>query len=158
LIESNSPGIIGADQGSRRFEIQTNAARQALANRVSDYEKYEESKPYFQQAKDWAGEHRYSIVFVAWLASMGISIAAVRRNPYLTTSQKLVQSRMYAQGLTIAVLLSSFALEANDATQNKGRWETIRVLDPDDPLHQRLIEKKIHHERYEGEDQWMGTF
>jgi len=63
---------------------------------------------------------------------------------------------VYAQGLTIAILLASFALEAKDATQKKGRWETVKVLDPSDPLHQRLIEKKIHHERYEGEDQWLG--
>jgi hypothetical protein len=87
---------------------------------------------------------------------MGVSLALVRRNPYLTTAQKLVQARVYAQGLTVATLLGSFAVEARDATLKKGRWETIKVLDPADPLHQRLIEKRIHHERYEGEDQWMG--
>jgi hypothetical protein len=86
---------------------------------------------------------------------MGVSLALVRRNPYLTTAQKLVQARVYAQGLTVATLLGSFAVEARDATLKKGRWETIKVLDPADPLHQRLIEKRIHHERYEGEDQWM---
>jgi len=86
---------------------------------------------------------------------MGFALWIVRRNPYLTTAQKLVQARVYAQGLTIGVLLASFGLEAKDATQAKGRWETIKVLDPNDPLHKRLIEKKIHHERYEGEDQWM---
>jgi len=73
----------------------------------------------------------------------------------LTTSQKLVQARVYAQGLTVATLLGSFAVEARDATLKKGRWETIKVLDPNDPLHKRLIDKKVHHERYEGEDQWM---
>jgi len=147
--------IITADRASRKFEIETNAARRAFEHRQTEYDKFEHNKPYWQQAKDWAGEHRYSIVFAAWLTSLGVSIALVRRNPYLTTSQKIVQSRVYAQGLTVAVLLSSFALEANDATQKKGRWETVRVLDPEDPLHQRLIEKRIHHERYEGEDQWM---
>lgn len=74
----------------------------------------------------------------------------------MTTSQKLVQARMYAQAFTIATLLGSFGLEAKDAAGGKGRWETIKVLDPDDPLHKRLIDKRIHHERYEGEDQWMG--
>jgi len=86
---------------------------------------------------------------------MGLALAIVRRNPYLSTGQKLVQSRVYAQGLTLAVLLASFGIEASDATAKRGRWETIKVLDPADPAHKRLIEKKIHHERYEGEDQWM---
>jgi len=147
--------IIVADRFSARYEIHRNKARLALLQHVSEYDKYEAQKPFTQRAKDWAGEHRYSIVFVSWLASMGVSLALVRRNPYLTTAQKLVQARVYAQGLTVATLLGSFAVEARDATLKKGRWETIKVLDPADPLHQRLIEKRIHHERYEGEDQWM---
>jgi hypothetical protein len=122
----------------------------------SDYERFEETKPFLQRAKDWGGENRYGIVFASWLASMGIAFRLVRRDKYLTGAQKLVQARVYAQALTIAVLLASFALEAKDVTQKKGRWETVKVLDPSDPLHKRLIEKKIHHERYEGEDQWLG--
>ncbi len=61
---------------------------------------------------------------------------------------------MYAQGLTLAALLGSFAFETNDATKGKGRWETIKIIDPNDPTHKHIIEKKIHHERYAGEDQW----
>jgi hypothetical protein len=128
----------------------------ALSQHQSEYSKYEQTKPFGTRARDWAAENRYSIVFTSWLASMGIALALVRRNPYLSTGQKLVQSRVYAQGLTLAVLLASFGIEASDATAKRGRWETIKVLDPKDPAHKRLIEKKIHHERYEGEDQWMG--
>lgn len=82
----------------------------------------------------------------------------VNRNPYLSGSQKLVQARMYAQGATLAVLLASFAVEGNDASKGKGRWETRMVLDPNDPEHKHLIEKRVHHERYAGEDQWRGMF
>jgi hypothetical protein len=89
---------------------------------------------------------------------MAGSWTMVNRNPYLSGSQKLVQARMYAQGGTLAALLTSFAIEGADAAKGKGRWETIKVLDPNDPTHQHIIEKKIHHERYAGEDQWRGTF
>jgi hypothetical protein len=82
----------------------------------------------------------------------------VNRNRYLSGSQKLVQARMYAQGATLAALLTSFAFEGTDAAKGRGRWETIKVLDPNDPEHKHLIEKRIHHERYAGEDQWRGTF
>ena len=148
--------IVAADRASRNYEIFHNAQRRQLATHVSEYEKFEKEKPLMQRAKDWATENRYSIVFGSWLASMGIALAIVRRNPYLSAGQKLVQSRVYAQGLTLAVLLASFGLEGLDAAKSRGRWETVKVLDPSDPLHQRLIDKKIHHEKYQGEDQWMG--
>lgn len=82
----------------------------------------------------------------------------VNRQSAMSGSQKIVQARVYAQGLTLAALLASFAFEGNDVAQGKGRWETIKVLDPNDPTHKHMIEKKIHHERYAGEDQWRGTF
>ena len=43
-----------------------------------------------------------------------------------------------------------------DAKSGKGRWETVMVLDPADPEHKHLIEKRVHHEEYEGQDLWMG--
>jgi hypothetical protein len=110
-----------------------------------------------QRAKKWAEDNRYPIIFGFWLTSMVGSFAMVNRNPYLTGSQKLVQARMYAQGSTLAVLMASFAFETADAKNGKGRWETIKILDPNDPTHKHMIEKRIHHERYAGEDQWRGT-
>ena len=58
----------------------------------------------------------------------------------------------------MAVVIASLALEGKDIGQGKGRWETVKVLDPNDPTHQHMIEKKIHHEKYAGEDQWMGEW
>lgn len=87
---------------------------------------------------------------------MGLAMTIVGRNPYLTGAQKLVQARVYAQGLTLAVLVATAAFEIGDANKGEGRWETIKVVDPDDPTHKHLIEKKIHHERYAGEDLWRG--
>jgi hypothetical protein len=114
----------------------------------------EGNKNAFQRSKDWAQENRYPLLFGFWIASMAGSWSMVNRNRYLSGSQKLVQARMYAQGATLAALLTSFAIEGNDAAKGRGRWETIRVLDPNDPTHKHIIEKKIHHESYPGEDQW----
>jgi hypothetical protein len=147
-----------ADRFSSRYEMHRNKARAAFAEYKSDYETYEEQKPWSQRARDWGSQNRYGIVMAVWAASMGGSLYLVSRNPYLTATQKFVEARMYAQGLTLVALLGSFAIEAKDAATKKGRWETVKVLDPNDPTHKRLIEKKIHHERYEGEDQWMGKF
>ena len=85
---------------------------------------------------------------------MATALGLVGRNPYLTGAQKLVQARVYAQGLTVAVVIISLAFETTDSSKGAGRWETVKILDPDDPTHKHVIEKRIHHERYAGEDQW----
>jgi len=148
--------IIGADRASRSYEEQRNPQKTYVDNTITAEEQAEAAKPMQTRAKDWLVENRYPLVFGSWVASMGISLGIVGRNPYLSTQQKIVQARVYAQGLTVAVLVASFSLEATDAGRGKGRWETIKVLDPNDPQHKHMIEKKIHHERYAGEDQWRG--
>ena len=87
---------------------------------------------------------------------MVLALGLTGRNPYLSTQQKLVQARVYAQGLTVAVLIATAAFEIGDRGKGEGRYETIKVLDPNDPSHKHLIEKRVHHERYAGEDQWQG--
>ncbi|KAL6876555.1 hypothetical protein J3F83DRAFT_406181 [Trichoderma novae-zelandiae] len=108
----------------------------------------------YQRFLSYGREHRYSIVGASWLASMAVAFAMVNRAP-MSTPQKLVQARVYAQGLTLAVLIVSAAFEMNDAKNATGRWETVMVLDPNDPEHKHLIEKRIHKEEYEGQDLWM---
>lgn len=107
-----------------------------------------------QRLMEWGRHNRYSIVFGSWLAAMGVAGALVSRNRYLSGAQKLVQARMYAQGLTLAVLIATAAFETNDARSGVGRWETVLVVDPNDPEHKHLIEKRIHKEDYEGQDLW----
>ncbi|KAF3764450.1 hypothetical protein M406DRAFT_340051 [Cryphonectria parasitica EP155] len=103
---------------------------------------------------EWGRENRCTIVTVSWIAAMGLALTIVGRNRYLSTAQKLVQARVYAQGLTLAVLIATAAFETSDARSGKGRWETVLVVDPDDPKHEHLIEKKVHKEEYEGQDLW----
>lgn len=107
-----------------------------------------------QRFQAWGKENRYTIVFGSWVAAMGLALAMVGRNKYLSTSQKLVQARVYAQGLTLAVLIATAAFETADAKSGSGRWETVKVLDPNDPEHKHLIEKRVHKEDYEGQDLW----
>ena len=149
--------IISADRYSRNYENSRHPEKNFEDSQQTLQDQLEAQKSSMQRMKDWASENRYSIVFGSWVLSMGASLGLVGRNPYLTGQQKLVQARVYAQGLTLAIVIASLALEAKDIGKGSGRWETVKVLDPNDPTHKHLIEKKIHHERYAGEDQWMGT-
>ncbi|KAF2722023.1 hypothetical protein K431DRAFT_267149 [Polychaeton citri CBS 116435] len=147
--------IVAADSFGRRFETSRHPDRAYKDEQQTLAQTLEKNKPASARALDWARENRYSLVFGSWVASMAGSLALVGRNPYLSGQQKLVQARVYAQGLTLAVVIISLAFETSDKGKGEGRWETIRVLDPDDPTHQHMIEKKIHHEKFAGEDQWM---
>ena len=111
----------------------------------------------FEKLKSWGSDNRYPILGASWLASITIAGLLVGRSPYLTSTQKFAHSRLYAQGLTIALLVTSAAIEIGDRNEGKGRWETVKILDPDDPEHKKLIEKRIHREEYAGEDLWKGV-
>lgn len=148
--------IIQADRSSRAFEISRNPANAYKDRASTDLAALKETETSFQRFKDWGRENRYPIVTASWVASLGVALGLVGRNPYLSRAQKLVQARVYAQGLTLAILIATAAFEVGDASKGKGRWETVKILDPDDPEHKHIIEKRIHHEAYEGEDLWRG--
>ncbi|KAI4147411.1 MAG: hypothetical protein L6R39_003126 [Caloplaca ligustica] len=146
--------IISADHFSRAYEkaqhpeeqFQDSAA-QARAERLNQQSNYE-------RFMTFGKENRYKIVGVSWVASMAVALTIVGKSPYLSTAQKLVQARVYAQGLTLAVLIATAAFEIGDRNNEEGRWETVKYADPNDPEHKKVLEKQVHHERYAGEDQW----
>ncbi|KAL2015704.1 hypothetical protein VTK56DRAFT_5005 [Thermocarpiscus australiensis] len=155
----SSAGTFGAIVLAERYSINYQRSHDSMSNYLEaahraaeEARRAEETRR--QRLMDWGRENRYTIVFASWVAAMGIALALVGRNKYLTTSQKLVQARMYAQGLTLAVLIATAAFETADAKAGKGRWETVLVVDPNDPTHKHMIEKRIHKEDYEGQDLW----
>jgi hypothetical protein len=147
--------IVNADRWSRAFEKARDPNNFYKGQTQRALEAARQNDTTRQRFMEYGREHRYSIVFAAWLASMATALALVGRNKYLTTSQKLVQARVYAQGLTLAVVLGTAIFEMSDAKSGAGRWQTVMVLDPDDPEHKHLIEKRVHKEEYAGQDLWM---
>jgi hypothetical protein len=145
--------IINADRYSAAFQRAQDPQNEYLDAARRAKEAAREGETSMQRFKDWGREHRYKIVLVSWIASMALAMGAVHRSP-MSTANKLVQARVYAQGLTLAVLIVSALFEVNDAQKGSGRWETVMVLDPEDPEHKHLIEKRIHKEEYEGQDLW----
>ena len=91
----------------------------------------------------WASDNRYSIVFGSWVASMGAAFAMVSRSP-MNTAQKLVQARVYAQGLTMAVVIASLALEGADMKAARSEGQDGKVTS--------AIKQK---RRLTDADQWM---
>lgn len=146
--------IINADRFSMAFQKAQDPKRNYTDAAARAAELVRENQSTYERFMEYGHENRYSIVFVSWLASMGLAFALVSRSP-MNTANKVVQARVYAQGLTLAVLIVSAVFEMNDAKKGSGRWQTVMVLDPNDPEHKHLIEKRIHKEEYEGQDLWM---
>ncbi|KAI1656868.1 hypothetical protein F4813DRAFT_113818 [Daldinia decipiens] len=146
--------IINAERYSNAFHKANNPMNFYVDEAQRTQELIRQQETNWERFTTWGRENRYSIVFASWIAAMGVALGIVGRNKYLSTSQKLVQARVYAQGLTLAVLVASAVFETADARSGTGRWETIKVLDPNDPEHKTLIEKRVHKEEYEGQDLW----
>ncbi|KAL4956738.1 hypothetical protein BDW69DRAFT_157924 [Aspergillus filifer] len=118
-------GIIGADRSSRGFEAARNQSRQWYENREEQMRAQElKGMSFADRAFAWAREEKYTIVGTTWLASMIGSFALVGRNPYLSGQQKLVQARVYAQGLTLAVLIATAAFEISERRRVRRELET----------------------------------
>lgn len=146
--------IIAADRASRRFEEARDPQRQYKDRAAQAREAAISQETSMQRSLSYLRNNRFSFIVGGWAVSMAGSFYLINRSPYLTGSQKLVQARVVAQGVTIALILASAALEIGDARKGQGRWETVRIIDPDDPEHKRVLEKRVHRESYEGEDLW----
>ncbi|TFK55369.1 hypothetical protein OE88DRAFT_1651639 [Heliocybe sulcata] len=99
--------------GAGKVELDTAAARERA--------RWEKLTP-TQKAGEWAAKHQYGVIGGAWAACMVGSFGYIMRDPYQTMPQKIVQARMWAQGLTIGVLIAAGAIShANRANTNGTR-------------------------------------
>ena len=89
------------------------------------------------------GSHRW-----AQHSALSDGIHTLRDNRSLCT---LVCTR---RALRSPLSLRHLRLRRATQREGEGRWETVKIIDPNDPEHKNVIEKKIHHEAYAGEDQW----
>ncbi|KAJ5826726.1 hypothetical protein N7447_003489 [Penicillium robsamsonii] len=114
-------GIIAADHASRVYENEQNAAYQWYENREERLRAEEiRGLSFVDRATAFARREKYKIITATWVASMVGSFALVSRIPGLSGQQKLVQARVYAQGLTLGVLCASAAFEISDQRRGRG--------------------------------------
>ncbi|KAM0205191.1 hypothetical protein ACHAPA_010650 [Fusarium lateritium] len=143
--------IVNAERWSIAYQIAQDPKRTYRDEAARTAQLIRENESSYQRFLSYAKENRYQIVFLSWLASMGVAFAIVSRQP-MNTANKVVQARVYAQGLTLAVLLVSAVFEMRDLKNGDSRWQIVRMVDPNDPS--KIIERKIHKEEYEGQDLW----
>lgn len=120
-------GIIAADHASRNFEMEHNVQMKWYQQHEHELQQAERAgMSTSERILDWARREKYKIVGATWVASMIGSFVLVGRNPYLSGQQKIVQARVYAQGLTLAVLVASAAFEISDQRKGRGILEAAK--------------------------------
>ncbi|CCL99405.1 uncharacterized protein FIBRA_01423 [Fibroporia radiculosa] len=104
--------VISAERAGLRFEKEhwTDLGKEELDAKVAREQARWESLSLSQKARDVAARHEYGFIGGAWAATMLGAFGYIMRNPYQTFPQKVVQARMWAQGLTIGILIAAGAL------------------------------------------------
>ncbi|CAI7593346.1 unnamed protein product [Penicillium palitans] len=123
-------GIIAADHASREYENEQNAAYKWYENREERLQAEQiRGLSFTDRAAAFARREKYKIITATWVASMVGSFALVSRIPGLSGQQKLVQARVYAQGLTLGVLCASAAFEISDQRRGRGLLDSKKKAD-----------------------------
>lgn len=123
-------GVTNAEWASLRFDMD-----QYKFGEASESAKIEQEKVSKMTVKEKllydASNNKYTIITSLWAASLGGSFWWINRDKFMTKSQKIVQARMYAQALTVVLLLGSMLLSVNSFSSkeqsqlNDHSWEAI---------------------------------
>ncbi|KHC55827.1 hypothetical protein MEW_00831 [Candida albicans P60002] len=133
-----------ADQGSVEFD------------RKMHQSEYQEAK-YLEEYREWnrlslsdkcftvLNDNKYKIIISAWAGSLYGSWVLVNRDKIMDTAQKAVQARMYAQGITIILLLGTLLLAMKEEEINKKKPKPIpewkRIIMEKEAEDKRLVDE-----------------
>ncbi|EIW82262.1 mitochondrion protein [Coniophora puteana RWD-64-598 SS2] len=74
------------------------------------------------KAAEWAANHQLSVISGTWALSVAAIGSYIMKDPLQTTPQKVVQVRVWAQGITIGVLIAAAVFthaQRREAAANK---------------------------------------
>lgn len=104
-------GVIMADKAGIAFDQAhyTDAGASVQRRSRSREQQQWDSLSPADKALTWAKENKFSVVAATWATSMGGIFAYIHTQP-MTFAQKLVQARVWAQGITLASLVGMAAI------------------------------------------------
>ncbi|KAG2073552.1 hypothetical protein BDR04DRAFT_289274 [Suillus decipiens] len=92
---------------------------------------------------EWTAKHQLSVIVGSWALTMGLIGSKVMRDPLISTPNKIVQVRLWAQGLTIGVIIATAALTHSQRAQAAN----MRKHSPDHTWVYLLDEQRLEKER-----------
>lgn len=130
-----------ADDGSVEFDRRMHSSDYNDDRVLQEYRRWN-LMPLSEKIVTSMSNNQYKIIFSAWLASMYGSWVYVNRDKVMTTPQKLVQARMYAQAITIVLLLGTIALSMKQQEFNKNKPAPV-------PEWKQVLEREAEKEKHE---------
>lgn len=113
-------GAFYADEGSVKFDEETHRSdylKNLEREKLERWEKLSIADKCFTKVND----NKYKIILGAWGASLWGSWKIVNKDKYMTTAQKAVQARVYAQAITVVLLLGTLLLSMHEQELNKSK-------------------------------------
>lgn len=107
-----------ADQGSVKYDEQKYRSDYFLKLEQEEETKFGQLST-GEKIATKLNQNKYKIIIGAWAGSLYGSWRLVDRDPYMSTAQKVVQARVYAQGITVVLLLSTIILSMYEADLKK---------------------------------------
>ncbi|OBZ75928.1 Respiratory supercomplex factor 2, mitochondrial [Grifola frondosa] len=96
-----------------------------------------------EKIREWAARNQYKVILGSWALSMGIAGAIVMGNRHQSTAQKVVQARMWAQGLTIGVLIGAGVLtHSQRVLQREADHSWVGILEEQQKEQKQLDQKQ----------------
>ncbi|KAG2156361.1 hypothetical protein DEU56DRAFT_766727 [Suillus clintonianus] len=96
-----------------------------------------------EKLAEWTAKHQLSVIVGSWALTMGLVGNKVMRDPLMTMPNKIVQVRLWAQGLTIGVIIATAALTHSQRVQAAN----MRKYSPDHTWAYVLDEQRLEKER-----------
>lgn len=120
-------GIIAADHSSRNFDEGQNSQKTYVHDLEQARRQHEISRmSTTDRMMDFMHREKYKVIGLSWVGSMMAAWAFVARTP-MTGPQKLVQARVYAQGLTVAMMCAVAAFEIHDQRKGSGFLDSVKA-------------------------------
>ncbi|KAN0061308.1 Replication factor C, subunit RFC4 [Thecaphora frezii] len=104
-------GVIRADKAGIAFDQEHYSDKGAAIQRryQTEEEREWDQLSFRDKALTWTKENKFGVVAGSWVTSLGLTFAYIQTQP-LSFAQKLVQARVWAQGLTLASLVGMAAI------------------------------------------------
>ncbi|CDK25425.1 unnamed protein product [Kuraishia capsulata CBS 1993] len=108
---------IWAEESSSAFDKKMYSSDYTQQKTLEEYSRWHGLST-SDKAVEVLSEHKYKIITALWAASMWGSWVFVNKDKIMTTTQKIVQARMYAQFITVGLLLGTVALSMYEENHN----------------------------------------
>lgn len=131
---------VNAELESQAFDYQMYSSESSQRRLLEEHQRWE-SLTKSEKTIEVLDGNKYKIVSGLWVVSMFGSWHFVNKDHLLTKTQKLVQARMYAQFITVGLLLGTLALSMMEEKVEKDH-KKLKFSADDEALEEILNTKK----------------